>query len=83
MQVLDIQCGCNGTGSFGVHTFDTEVVAQLPALRQLTLRGFAEPCLWGLPRTLRVLRVLGGQSNNGQDRARHPRRFFSPQSDCR
>ncbi len=84
MQLLDITCGCRDTGWDGVHTFDTAVLAQLTALRELTLRGFAEPCLWGIPRTLRVLRILGGHHNEfGHNRVRSARHFFSPPASCR
>jgi hypothetical protein len=76
LQVLDITCG--SIDSFLVHSFDTEVLAQLTALRELTLRNFHEPCLWGVPRQLRVLRVLGSHYNDLMwHHPRHPRTFFS------
>lgn len=82
-QVLDIMCG--STRLSGPHTFDTAVLGQLTALLELTLRSFAEPCLWGVPRQLRVLRVLGGCHSQRTHHNIITRHFFSllPSTDRR
>lgn len=55
-----------------------EPLCALPALSQLLLRGFEEPCLWGLPRALRVLRLLGGRLNDSRSNpVRFPRHQFA------
>lgn len=78
LQRLDVACAYLGGGSFGCHTFDTERLAALGRLTQLVLRGFEEPCLWGLPPSLRVLRVLGGRLNETlHDPVRFPRHMFA------
>lgn len=55
------------------HTFDCSPLAHLPALHTLSLRGFAEPCLAGLPPGLRQLSIEGGWSRGGLYR---PSAFF-------
>ena len=50
------------------HTFNCAPLARLPVLRCLTLRGFAEPCLAGLPPSLRQLTIDGGWSRVGRYR---------------
>lgn len=56
------------------HTFDCAPLAHLPALHTLSLRGFAEPCLAGLPPGLRQLSIEGGWSRGGLYR---PSAFFT------
>lgn len=82
--MLDLTCGFQGGGSYRTHTFDTEPLTSLPALRELTLRGFEEPCLWGLPAGLRVLCLLSGQLNETHHNpVRFPRHFFALPSTAR
>ncbi|KAL4435219.1 hypothetical protein ABPG77_001901 [Micractinium sp. CCAP 211/92] len=84
LQLLDLTCGYAGGGFFGVHTFDAAPLARLPRLHTLILRGFEEPCLWGLPRTLRVLSCLGGQHNSAtHNPVRWPRHHWALPAYCR
>lgn len=73
LQALDVTWGPPWEG-LQPHTFDCSRLRHLPALRSLILHEFAEPCLAGLPPSLRRLTIDGGWSRGGRIR---PTAFFT------
>ncbi|KAL4422297.1 hypothetical protein ABPG75_008494 [Micractinium tetrahymenae] len=91
LQVLDIRCSPNlePTGEYGgimVHFFDTRPLSCLPRLRELSLENFEEPCLAGLPPSLRRLHIKGGQRSyvsRNECPLGCPQRMFAVPAHCR